>query len=316
MPSDLDVEESSEEEATPRTRKRKGKPRKAFTGSRKKRRVSTEKSVTAEDDAVAEGLWETTPPNVVPVIECAASFSTKLSEGSTPLDAFQLYFSEDVIGHITVQTNLYASQTGRSGWDPITPEELRAYFGMLILMSTNPTHHVHLYWSSDSLFNVEEISQVMTFKRFQKITNSLHLNDNTLIPARDAQDYDRCYKVRPLIRMMNQKFESEYQPSSHLAVDESMILFKGRSTLKQYMPMKPKIKRGFKVWCLADSDTGYLCRFQLYEGKSEDRPKNRTLGEHVVLSLSEGIVPPGSQIFLTTSSALQVCFSSYVTAAS
>lgn len=35
-----------------------------------------------------------------------------------PLDAFQLYFSEDVIGHITDRTNLYASQTRKTDWDP------------------------------------------------------------------------------------------------------------------------------------------------------------------------------------------------------
>ena len=32
-----------------------------------------------------------------------------------------------------------------------------------------------------------------------------------------------------------------------------MIKFQGRSSLKQYMPMKP-IKRGIKVWTLADKN--------------------------------------------------------------
>lgn len=32
-----------------------------------------------------------------------------------------------------------------------------------------------------------------------------------------------------------------------------MIRFKGRSTLKQYMPNKP-IKRGYKVWVRADEE--------------------------------------------------------------
>ena len=31
------------------------------------------------------------------------------------------------------------------------------------------------------------------------------------------------------------------------AIDEAMVKYKGRSSLKQYLPMKP-IKRGFKVW--------------------------------------------------------------------
>ena len=36
-----------------------------------------------------------------------------------------------------------------------------------------------------------------------------------------------------------------------------MVPFKGRSTLKQYMPKKP-VRHGFKVWMLADSHTPAL----------------------------------------------------------
>ena len=43
------------------------------------------------------------------------------------------------------------------------------------------------------------------------------------------------------------------------AVDEAMIKFQGRSSLKQYMAMKP-IKRGIKVW---DSCNGYFSKFDL-----------------------------------------------------
>ena len=54
------------------------------------------------------------------------------------------------------------------------------------------------------------------------------------------------------------------------AVDEAMILFKGRASLKQYMPTKP-VKRGFKVWVRADSLNGYICQFIVYVGKEGER---------------------------------------------
>ena len=38
-------------------------------------------------------------------------------------------------------------------------------------------------------------------------------------------------------------------------MDEAIIPFKGRSPMKQYMPKKP-IKRGFKVWTIADAHNG------------------------------------------------------------
>lgn len=40
----------------------------------------------------------------------------------------------------------------------------------------------------------------------------------------------------------------------------SLSSVKGRSCCKQYMHKKP-IKRGFEVWSLCDSKTGYLYKF-------------------------------------------------------
>jgi len=70
-------------------------------------------------------------------------------------------------------------------------------------------------------------------------------------------------------------------PSRNLSIYESMIAFKGRSGMKQYMPMKP-FKRGFKVWALADSASGYLINFEIYTGKNSNN-----LTENVVLNLSQ-----------------------------
>lgn len=44
-----------------------------------------------------------------------------------------------------------------------------------------------------------------------------------------------------------------------------MIEYKGKTSLKQYMPMKP-IKRGIKMWCRADSTNDYLSEFDIYTG--------------------------------------------------
>ena len=46
-----------------------------------------------------------------------------------------------------------------------------------------------------------------------------------------------------------------------------MIGFKGRSTLLQYMPLKPT-KRGYKVLCRCDAKTDYMCEFDIYTDAS------------------------------------------------
>ena len=58
-------------------------------------------------------------------------------------------------------------------------------------------------------------------------------------------------------------------PHRENSIDEAMVGFKGRSSLKQYVPKKPT-KRGIKVWCRSDSKNGYTCAFQVYTGKQGD----------------------------------------------
>lgn len=121
--------------------------------------------------------------------------------------------------------------------------------------------------------------------RFAIILSHLHCNDNFQKP-RDCKD--KLYKIRLMIDALNKKFQEVYNGTRELSVDESMIKFKGRSVLKQYLPMKP-IKRGYKLWCLADQ-RGYIKKFQIYQGKDEELNSKFTgygLGEKVVLELTE-----------------------------
>ena len=55
--------------------------------------------------------------------------------------------------------------------------------------------------------------------------------------------------------------------------------------MKQYLPMKP-VKRGFKVWVVADSANRYFLDVQVYVGK-ESNTSEHGLGERVVLQLNE-----------------------------
>ncbi len=48
--------------------------------------------------------------------------------------------------------------------------------------------------------------------------------------------------------------------------------FKGRSSLKQYLPKKP-VKCGFKVWVWADSNE-YVCDLDVYTGSAGCPEKN------------------------------------------
>lgn len=77
-----------------------------------------------------------------------------------------------------------------------------------------------------------------------------------------------------------------------------MIQFKGISFLKQYMPLKP-VKRGYKVWTRADSETGYVFEFEVYTGKRDDHSTELGLGANVVKSLTQKLIDEGFQGHVT-----------------
>ena len=78
-------------------------------------------------------------------------------------------------------------------------------------------------------------------------------------------------------------FRTVYCPHKNVSVDEAMILFKGHSTLKQYMPQKP-IKRGIKVWAMSDAIHGYVSEFDVYTGRKGNSVE-KNLGANVVKTL-------------------------------
>ena len=67
--------------------------------------------------------------------------------------------------------------------------------------------------------------------------------------------------------------------------------FKGRSSLKQYMPEK-SIKHGFRISCKCDSKNGYTSCFQVYTYKT-DEVTEKNLRADVVKRLSEDIYGKG-----------------------
>ncbi|XP_029348064.1 piggyBac transposable element-derived protein 4-like, partial [Acyrthosiphon pisum] len=140
--------------------------------------------------------------------------------------------------------------------------ELKAFLGLLIYMGYHELPGIRLYWSNDPNFYCDRVAKVMPVKRFLKLLRCIHLNDNSKMPQRQSQEFDKLFKIRPMLSHLQEKYKTMYKPSRHLAVDESMVAFKGRSSMKQFMPLKP-IKRGFKVWALADSQSGFLLNFDV-----------------------------------------------------
>ena len=83
-----------------------------------------------------------------------------------------------------------------------------------------------------------------------------------------------------------------------------MIKFQGRSSLKQYMPMK-LIKRDIKVWFRADSRNGYFSLFEVYTGKKKGAVEHQ-LGARVVKDLTKELQGKWHHAYFFTSYSYSV----------
>lgn len=223
--------------------------------------------------------------NVGPAVACSAEMS--------PLDYFLLFVDNRMLTSIVRETNRFAVQcltaNGKdpNSWAAVTLEELKAFLGLIIAMSIHSLPSLRDYWMDDWVLGVPEFAKVMPRNRFLDINRYLHLNDNSKMPARESPDADKLFKLRPFLESLQANFTRCYNPHKEQAIDEAMIKYKGRTSLKQYMPMKP-IKRDIKVWCRADSHSGYLCDFDIYTGRHRDGIQ-KGLGYSVVTRLCRGI---------------------------
>ena len=153
---------------------------------------------------------------------------------------------------------------------------------------------IESYWSTNIFLGASNVVLSFPRDRFTQILRELHFNDNSSAVEWAQPGYDRGYKIRHVVDSILEKCLSLYKPHRENSVDEAMVKYKGRSLLKQYMPMKP-IKRGFKVWCRCDAHNGFTCCFQVYLGATDSAEKN--LGVRVTMDMARDIFGKGYHVY-------------------
>lgn len=178
-------------------------------------------------------------------------------------------------------------------WNDVTLEEIKVYYGVLIMMDIIKLDRDDLYWKEDEKYFMfgTRISDVISKDRFMQIKRYLNFSNAV------EQQNDKLHKVRYMLDKIRNSFKSEYIPHEEISVDESMVPFKGRLSFKQYMKDKP-CKFGIKFWMLADATSAYCWNFDLYVGKYGTEI-NRTFGlsAHVVIDLLRGLENKGHCVF-------------------
>ena len=156
----------------------------------------------------------------------------------------------------------------------------------MILMGIVRLPSIYDYWKKDWTLDYAPISNRISRDRFREISQYFHFVDNTTLRLPGSEGYDRIGKVRPILIYIAERFLTLYNPNRDCSINEAMILYKGRSSMKQHIPLKP-VRRGFKVWMRADSCTGFVSEFQVYVGKEGEAEDG--LGARVIKDLTQNI---------------------------
>ena len=130
-------------------------------------------------------------------------------------------------------------------------QEIRNFIGIVYMMSVYKLPATRMYWNNTT--RIERIATVMTCNRWEAIKNHLHFNNNDTIPP---DNIDKLFKIRPLLSSLLTKFQST-PIDEHLSLDEQIVPFKGKSSLKQYNPKKPK-KWGYKIFVSVTTRALYI----------------------------------------------------------
>ena len=236
-------------------------------------------------------LWSTNISNFKPRMNLPSLSDpmvlADVNRSSTELEVFFKLFPKSLFEEIANYTNMRLEILKQENkrfktLDCTSPEEIMVILGCVLVMSYNRLPAIYMYWSASSSLGNALIKSAIARDRFQTVYSKLYFN----APQKRA-DASKIYYTEKVMDCLRKTFIDARSDSTFQSIDESMTKFKGRSSLKQYMPMKP-VKRGVKLWTRCDSKTGYVYDTRIYCGK-ENSCQEGTLGERVVKTLCSTI---------------------------
>ena len=183
-------------------------------------------------------------------------------------------------------------------------------------------HHlpqIDLYWSEKILFQ-NQLPSIIIKNRFKMICHALHLPikdydlesniENAEIEMKEENDlddndesdeeYDPRNKVNFFIEKIISNCKNHWILGKGITIDEAMVPFRGRSSMRFYMPLKPT-KWGFKFHSLVESKTSYYYNLIFEPGKLYKEliasEKDDLFTKQIVLSLLTGLENKGHKVF-------------------
>ena len=242
---------------------------------------------------------------------------TELNE----LQCFQLFFSDKIINSLVQESNNYYKKIliekygtnymeiilskNSFGTYPflyvtrgISREDILAFIGMRIYMGIRKYPNIECYWNGSFLYKTD-FNTIMPKNYYFLLAKCLHFPEKEENNEKDKKScesdtyenggmIDPRHKINLYLEKLAENFQKNYELGENITIDESLLHFKGRNSMKFYIPMKPH-KWGFKIHLLCDADTHYLYNMLFDPGKvCKDfiyTENSSSLAESIVLKL-------------------------------
>lgn len=236
----------------------------------------------------------------------ASTSGTKISFAGEPteIDIFEHFLSREIMTHICEQTNKYfrdikaskevAPHSRLNKWTDVTVERMYLFFAMIMMMARSKKINLSEYWSTQAIHHIPIFGQCMSKDRFLLILSMLHFCDND-----EADKSDRLYKIRTLIDYARNAFKNSLTPFENICIDESLVLWKGRLCIRQYIPSK-RSRFGIKLFVMVCVETGYIIDFIIYAGANTEIQDVHEVGTTgaVVTTLMKDFINKGHNLWV------------------
>ncbi|CAF1094970.1 unnamed protein product [Rotaria sp. Silwood1] len=201
---------------------------------------------------------------VLPSADFTETLPPPPNEEFEPINYFYSMFGKESMLLLTDQSNLYSVQMNPNKPLCISQHEMEHFIVILIMTGVYSFPTPRFFWMNTT--RVESIASVMSRDRFLQIKRNLHVVDNSNQLFINDPNFDRAHKVRPLLNIVKENFR-KIPKEENLSADEQIIPFKGRSIMKQHMPLKPN-RWGYKMFVLAGGESGICYDFIFYTAEA------------------------------------------------
>ena len=177
-------------------------------------------------------------------------------------------------------------------FQPVQPHEILNMLGLLIARSLCPMKtglESHYSTAQKGAIPAGTWSRFMPRQRLRDILRFLHFSDNKDPMAKK----DRAWKVRPVVKVLQQTFMKGFTIGRWVAFDEMVIPSRSsRNKVRIYLKNKPH-KYGTKLFAVCCGETNYCARIEVYCGSRQDQNViDCASGPAAVLRNLKAIWPP------------------------